>query len=106
MAMQTCIAIFVAVDYSAKKADNPSSYMYSMTMKRVILPLFLVLSQTGCAVYTGASAVSFITTDKTLTDHATTLVTPNGDCSSLNIVQGKYYCEIRDVSVTYNRSAY
>jgi hypothetical protein len=75
-------------------------------MKRLIVPLFLVLSQTGCAVYTGASAVSFITTDKTLTDHAATLAVPNSTCSSLHILKGDYYCEIRDVSVTYNRSAY
>lgn len=75
-------------------------------MKRLIVTLFLVLSQTGCAVYTGASAVSLITTDKTLTDHAATLVTPNGNCSGIQVLKGEYYCEIRDVSVTYNRSAY
>lgn len=75
-------------------------------MNKLIASLFLVLALSGCAVYTGANTVMFITTDKTLTDHAVTWVTPNGDCSSLNVLKGQYYCEIRDVSQTYNRSAF
>ena len=73
-------------------------------MKRLLLTLFLVLSQTGCAVYTVTSAATFIVTDKTLTDHAATLAVPNGNCSGIQVLDGKYYCEIRDVSVTYNRN--
>ena len=75
-------------------------------MNKLIITLFLVLALSGCAVYTGANTVTFIATDKTLTDHAVTLVTPNGDCSSLNVLKGQYYCEIRDVSQTYNRSSF
>lgn len=75
-------------------------------MNKLIASLFLVLALSGCAVYTGANTVTFIATDKTLTDHAVTLVTPNGDCSSLNVLKGQYYCEIRDVSQTYNRSSF
>ena len=75
-------------------------------MNKLIISLFLVLALSGCAVYTGANTVTFIATDKTLTDHAVTLVTPNGDCSSLNVLKGQYYCEIRDVSQTYNRSSF
>lgn len=80
-------------------------------MKNGTLPKYLVLSSlllglNGCAVYTVASTTTFIATDKTLTDHAATLVTPNGDCSSMQVLKGQYYCEIRDVSVTYNRNSF
>ena len=64
----------------------------------------LVLTLNGCAVYTAASTATLITTDKSLTDHAVTAVTPNGDCSMINVFNGRYYCEIRDISKTYNRS--
>ncbi len=70
----------------------------------VLMPL--TLGQAGCAVYTATSTASYLATDKTLTDHAVTLVTPNGDCSSLHVVKGQYYCEIRDISVTYNRNPF
>ena len=66
----------------------------------------LIIGQAGCAVYTVASTTSLIATDKTLADHATTLAVPNSNCSSLHVLQGKYYCEIRDVSVTYNRNSF
>jgi hypothetical protein len=75
-------------------------------MKRFLLPLFLVLSQTGCAVYTGVSTVALITTDKSLTDHAVTLAVPNSTCSSLQPLRGQYYCEIRDIGTTYNRNRF
>ena len=66
--------------------------------------LLVTLTQTGCAVYTAASTVTYLATDKTITDHALTGVTPNGDCNAANLFKGRYYCEIRDISVTYNRS--
>lgn len=75
-------------------------------MKILFTLLFLVQALSGCAVYTGVSTVTLITTEGSLTDHAVTLITPNGNCSSLNLVKGHYYCEIRDVSQTYNRNTY
>jgi hypothetical protein len=75
-------------------------------MKRVLIPLFLVQALSGCAVYTATSTVSLITTDKSLTDHAVTLAVPNSTCSSLQPLRGQYYCEIRDISQTYNRNRF
>jgi hypothetical protein len=75
-------------------------------MKRFLLALFLVLALSGCAVYTGASTVALITTDKSITDHAVTLAVPNSTCSSLQPLRGQYYCEIRDISQTYNRNRF
>lgn len=67
--------------------------------------LLAVLPLTGCAVaYTAASTTTFVITDKTLTDHALTAITPRGDCNATHLLQGKYYCEIRDPATTYNRN--
>jgi hypothetical protein len=71
-------------------------------MRYLLICLLLMLN--GCATYTAASTAALIVTDKSLTDHVATAVTPNGDCSMLNLVKGLYYCEIRDVSKTYNRN--
>lgn len=68
------------------------------------LLIVLVLTLNGCAAYTVASTASLITTDKSIADHTMTAVTPNGDCSMLNVFNGLYYCEIRDISKTYNRN--
>ena len=70
-------------------------------MKLILATLVLVLSQTGCAVISVASGVSYIATDKTLTDHAVTLAVPNGNCSSSHVFKGQYYCELTPV---YNAS--
>lgn len=75
-------------------------------MKRLFITLFLVQALSGCAVYTGVSTVALITTDKSLTDHAVTLAVPNSTCSSLQPLRGQYYCEIRDISTTYNRNSF
>jgi hypothetical protein len=66
--------------------------------------LVLALSQTACAVYTVASGASLITTEKSLGEHALTQMIPYSDCGALNLVKGRYYCEIQDPSKTYNRS--
>lgn len=71
-------------------------------MRYILISLIITLN--GCATYTAASTASLIVTDKSLTDHAVTAITPNGDCSMLNVFKGTYYCEIRDVSKTYNRN--
>jgi len=68
------------------------------------LLITLILTLNGCAAYTVASTATLVSTDKSLTDHAVTAVTPNGDCSMLNLFRGQYYCEIRDISKTYNRN--
>ena len=70
----------------------------------------ICLLLSGCAApvgiaYSTASAGSFVTTDKTLTDHAVSTVTQD-DCNFTQIFSGKYYCEQRDISKTYNRSAF
>lgn len=71
-------------------------------MRYVLITLILALN--GCAHYTVASTATLFTTEKSLTDHAVTAITPNGDCSMLNLFKGQYYCEIRDISKTYNRN--
>ncbi len=70
----------------------------------VLMPL--TLGQAGCAVYTATSTATYLATGKTVVDHGATLVVPNGDCSGNNLVNGQYYCEIRDISVTYNRNPF
>lgn len=75
-----------------------------MLSKRTALSAFLVLSQTGCAVYTVASSTTLITTQKSLGDHILTQTIPNSDCNALNLLDSKYYCEVRDIGTTYNRN--
>lgn len=60
---------------------------------KLLATLILVLTQTACAVTTVASTASYIATDKTLTDHAASLVVPNAQCSTSHLFQRKYYCE-------------
>jgi len=72
-------------------------------MKWLIIPL--VLSLQACA-YTAVSTVSFVTTGKSVGDHALTEAIPNSDCSSLNLLDSKYYCEINDPGKQYNRNGY
>lgn len=67
--------------------------------------VYLAMSQCACAVYTVASVVTYAATDKSLTDHAVSRSLGH-DCNITQTVQGKYYCEVRDVSVTYNRNRY
>jgi hypothetical protein len=70
-------------------------------MKPILATLFLVYALSGCAVMTVASGVSYIATDKTLTDHAVTQAVPNSSCSSNHVFKGQYYCELTPV---YNAS--
>lgn len=80
-------------------------------MKRLIITtsLFLVQTLSGCAVLTGASVTSQITTGKSLSEHAVSTVTQS-DCSLWLLVTDNsnhsYYCEQRDIATTYNRNAY
>jgi hypothetical protein len=76
----------------------------SMLSKRSALALSLVLTLSGCAVYTGVSTATLVTTQKSLTDHILTKAVAYSDCNALNLLDSKYYCEIRDASRTYNRN--
>ena len=69
-------------------------------MDRILLALALALTLNGCAVYTVASTATVIATGRSPTDHVATLAT-GWDCSTLQILQGYYWCEI---TPTYNQS--
>jgi len=71
---------------------------------KLVAVIILALTQTACAVISAANITSYWATEQTLTDHAMTLAVPNSTCSSLQLIRGQYYCEIRDVSKTYNRN--
>jgi hypothetical protein len=66
--------------------------------------LLVTLTQTGCAVYTTVNTVTYLATDKSMTDHAVTQLVPMSNCNVTNVFKGQYYCEIRDISKTYNRN--
>jgi len=68
------------------------------------LVMTLILTLNGCTAYSVASTATLIATDKSLTDHVLTAIIPNSDCAIFNVFKGQYYCEIRDISQTYNRS--
>jgi len=74
------------------------------SMKWLILTV-TILTLEGCA-YTVASTVSLVSTGKSATDHILTQAIPNSNCSSLQVLDGKYYCEIDDPTQHYNRAGY
>lgn len=71
---------------------------------RIAILLMLAISLQACTTYTIVSAVTFIATDKALPDHVSSTLVPNADCNAVHVVtKGQYYCEVRDIAVTYNR---
>jgi hypothetical protein len=80
-----------------------------MNGKILLASLFLTATQTGCAVYTGVSMTSQIATGKSAGEHAASALT-GADCSAWLMLtdnsRHSYWCEVRDVSRTYNRNAY
>jgi hypothetical protein len=58
----------------------------------------------GCAAYSIASGVSLVTTGKSVGDHVLSNTIPHADCTAVNLVRDKYYCEVKDISKTYNRN--
>jgi hypothetical protein len=72
-------------------------------MKWLIIPILVTLE--GCA-YTVVSTTSLVATGKSLGDHALTAIVPMADCNVTNVVKDKYYCEVRDISTTYNRNGF
>ena len=80
----------------------------TITVRRIITTtaiVYLAMSQCACAVYTVASVGTYVATDKSLTDHMVS-TTSGHDCNITQPFQGKYYCEVRAVGVTYNRNRY
>ena len=65
------------------------------------LLVLIALQLQGCAVYTVASAGSYLATGKGVSDHIASKAT-GGDCNALkHAYEGKYTCEM---PVVYNRS--
>ena len=73
----------------------------------ILLTLLLIILTTGCAPMMAISAVSTITTGKSLTDHTSTQLTQH-DCNTIRtITEQTYYCEqTREPGTTYNRNTY
>lgn len=60
----------------------------------------------GCAAYTVANTVTYIATDKSLTDHGSSALV-SADCDAVRVIEkGTWYCEVRDISTTYNRNQF
>jgi len=80
-----------------------------MVYLRRILITVAVTGLTACAqiAYTGASAVSVITTGKSIPEHAASELAAS-DCSTYNwLFEHKdYWCEQRDIGKTYNRASF
>ena len=75
-------------------------------MHKLLITVILVSQLTGCAVYTVANTVTYIATDKSLTDHTSSKLA-TADCDAVRMaVKGTYYCETRDISTTYNRNTF
>ena len=72
----------------------------------IICILAVAKMLTGCAVYTVVNTATWVTTDKSLTDHGSSKLV-SADCDAVRVIQkGTYYCETRDVSTTYNRNVF
>lgn len=81
-------------------------YVIIQDMNKLIILTAMCLSQTGCAVYTVTSGVAYLTTSKSVPDHATSKLTTS-DCDAVRMVSRlTYYCEVNDPSKTYNRNGY
>lgn len=80
-----------------------------MTWARIIiLIIILALAKmlTGCAVWSVANTVTYIATDRSLMDMGSSALA-GADCDAARVIrQGTWYCEVRDVSTTYNRDVF
>ena len=75
-------------------------------MMRIIVSMAVLLNLTGCAVYTVVNGATWVATDKSITDHASSKLV-SADCDAVRVIQkGTYYCETRDISTTYNRNRF
>lgn len=75
-------------------------------MRKLLITVILVSQLTGCAAYTVANTATYLATDKSITDHTTSKLV-KADCDAVRMaVNGTYYCEVRDISTTYNRNTF
>ena len=88
------------------RLDLGVNSVYNNTMKRLFIAVILASALSGCAVTTGMNVVSYAATGKGTTDHMTSYAT-SSDCDGVRVVtHGTYYCETRNIGVTYNRTGY
>ena len=84
-------------------------YNNSMNLVKLLTLVYLVTTLSGCAVYMGASAVSQVSTGKSIPEHAVSTVA-DANCSLWDMLMDNqhhaYYCEVRDISQTYNRTGF
>jgi len=72
-----------------------------MTRLKLLVAVYLVLTQCSCAVYVGASTVSLITTGKSIPEHSASQIS-GADCGVKNWIEHKhYYCEQRKDAGTH-----
>ena len=70
-------------------------------MFRLALVSIALVSLNGCATYNTTSAVSFVTTGKSIGDHGASLIT-DADCNLLkHLWSGEYICEVKPI---YNQN--
>ena len=77
-------------------------------MGKFITIIAILAGLNGCAVYTVANTATYITTDKSIWDHTSSKLA-TADCDAVRMITDRnhtYYCEVRDVSTTYNRTAF
>jgi hypothetical protein len=75
-------------------------------MRKLLILVIAVSQLPGCAVYSVVNTATYIATDKSLTDHTSSKLA-TADCDAVRMaVNGTYYCEVRDVSTTYNRNTF
>ena len=69
-----------------------------------VLALIVMCAYLQACAYTVVSTASLVTTGKSVGDHALSHAIPNADCTVVNLAKDKYYCEVKDISKTYNRN--
>ena len=75
-------------------------------MKLIFTTVILASALSGCAVTMGMNVASYVVSGKGTTDHVTSYVT-DSDCDGVRTVtHGTWYCETRNIGVTYNRTGY
>lgn len=101
LALGLDIALFACYSIAMKTSQTYLSY----AVKRIVFIAIIVLvcAYLQACAYTVVSTASFVTTGKSVGDHVLTTAIPNADCTVTNLAKDKYYCEVTDISKTYNR---
>ena len=92
----------------ATELDLGADSCYNISMKRLLITVYLVHALSGCAVYTATSIVTAVATDKSITDYVASGIT-GSDCSTVRTLTGEkdFYCErVREPGTSYNRNGY